>query len=122
MAFIMTFTGEKRASFEQWPGPPTDPGTCDFRPLRGMARRVGARIGWAGCHDRPPEELAGGRAMASRTPSTRFLRVLLTLPAIVAGAVVALHLLLFGWGMLMRVRWISDQTRQLTKRGNRYLR
>jgi deazaflavin-dependent oxidoreductase (nitroreductase family) len=60
--------------------------------------------------------------MASRTLSTRFLRVLVTLPAIVAGAVVALYLLLLGWGMLMRVRWISDQTRQLTKRGNPYLR
>jgi deazaflavin-dependent oxidoreductase (nitroreductase family) len=59
--------------------------------------------------------------MVSRTPSIRFLRVLLTLPAIVAGAVVALYLLLLGWGMVMRVRWVSDQTRQLTKRLNRYL-
>ena len=32
--------------------------------------------------------------MASR----KFLRVLLTLPAIVAGAVVVLYLLLLGWG------------------------
>ncbi|HWS92008.1 MAG TPA: hypothetical protein VN255_00365 [Mycobacterium sp.] len=54
--------------------------------------------------------------------SSRFLRVLLTLPAIVVGAVVALYLLLLGWGMVMRVRWVSDRTRQLTKRGNPYLR
>jgi hypothetical protein len=60
--------------------------------------------------------------MASRTPSIRFPRVLLTLPAFVAGAVVALYLLLLGWEMLMRVRWVSDRTRQLTKRGNPYLR
>lgn len=56
--------------------------------------------------------------MASR----RFLRVLVTLPAILAGAVVALYLLLLGWGMLMQVRRLSDWTRQLTKRGNPYLR
>jgi deazaflavin-dependent oxidoreductase (nitroreductase family) len=56
--------------------------------------------------------------MASR----RFLRVLVTLPAIVAGAVAALYLLLLGWGMLMQVRRVSDWTRQLTKRGNPYLR
>lgn len=52
----------------------------------------------------------------------RFLRVLLAPPAIVAGAVVALYLLLLGWGMLMHVRRVSDWTRQLTKRGNPYLR
>jgi deazaflavin-dependent oxidoreductase (nitroreductase family) len=51
-----------------------------------------------------------------------FWRMLVTLPVIVAGAVVALYLLLLGWGMLMRVRRISDQTRQLTKRLNPYLR
>ena len=60
--------------------------------------------------------------MASRTPLTRFSRVLLTLPALVAGVVVALYLLLLGWGMLMRARWVSDRTRQLTKRGNPHLR
>jgi deazaflavin-dependent oxidoreductase (nitroreductase family) len=52
----------------------------------------------------------------------RFLRVLVPLPAIVASAVAALYLLLLGWGMLMRVRRVSDWTRQLTKRGNPYLR
>ena len=56
--------------------------------------------------------------MASR----RFLRVIVTLPAIVGGAVAALYLLLLGWGMLMQVRRVSDWTRQLTKRGNPYLR
>jgi deazaflavin-dependent oxidoreductase (nitroreductase family) len=56
--------------------------------------------------------------MASR----RFLRVLVTLPAIVAGAVVALYLLLLGWGMLMQLRQLSDRTRQLTKRANPYMR
>ena len=52
----------------------------------------------------------------------RLLRVLVTLPVIVAGVVVALYLFLLGWGMLMRVRRVSDWTRQLTKRGNPYLR
>ena len=60
--------------------------------------------------------------MTSRTALIRFLRVLLTLPAIMAGAIVALYLLLLGWGMLMRARWLSDRTRRLTKRGNPYLR
>ncbi|MGB8387641.1 hypothetical protein [Mycobacterium sp.] len=44
----------------------------------------------------------------------------MTLPAIVAGAVVALYLFLLGWGMLMQVRRVSDWTRRLTKRGNPY--
>lgn len=52
----------------------------------------------------------------------RLLRVLLTPPAMVAGGVAALYLLLLGWGMLMHVRRVSDWTRQLSKRGNRYMR
>ena len=60
--------------------------------------------------------------MTSRTPLIRFLRRLFTVPAIVVGAVAALYLLLLGWGMLMQVRWLSDRTRQLTKRANPYLR
>lgn len=60
--------------------------------------------------------------MASRTPLIRFLRVLLTMPVVLAGAIVALYLLLLGWGWLMRISWVSDWTRQSSKRGNRYLR
>jgi hypothetical protein len=56
--------------------------------------------------------------MASR----RFLRVLVALTVSVAGVVVALYLLLLGWGMLMHARRISDQTRRATKRLNPYLR
>lgn len=52
----------------------------------------------------------------------RLLRVLVMLPAVAAGVVVALYLLLLGWGMLMHVSWISDQTRRATKRLNPYLR
>ncbi|OBH20345.1 hypothetical protein [Mycobacterium sp. E3247] len=52
----------------------------------------------------------------------RLLRVLVWPPAAVAGILAALYLLLLGWGTLMRVRRISDWTRQLTKRGNPYLR
>lgn len=52
----------------------------------------------------------------------RFLRVLVTLPAIVVGAVAAFYLLLLGGDMLMRARWVSDHTRLLTKRLNPYLR
>jgi deazaflavin-dependent oxidoreductase (nitroreductase family) len=59
---------------------------------------------------------ARGRALS------RGLRVLLTAPLALAGAVVAAYLLLLGWGWLMRIRWVSDWTRQSSKRGNRYLR
>ncbi len=38
-----------------------------------------------------------------------------------AGVVIASYLLLLGWGMLMNVRRISDQTRLATKRLNPYL-
>jgi len=48
--------------------------------------------------------------------------VLLTAPIALAGGVVAAYLLLLGWGWLMRIRWVSDWTRQSSKRGNRYLR
>lgn len=51
----------------------------------------------------------------------RVFRVLVALPVAMAGIVVALYLLLLGWGMLMQVRRVSDWTRQLTKRGNPYL-
>ncbi|WP_231987311.1 TIGR03086 family metal-binding protein [Mycobacterium sp. 852014-50255_SCH5639931] len=44
------------------------------------------------------------------------------LPAIAAAVVAVLYLLLLGWGMLMRIQRVSDWTRQLTKRGNPYLR
>jgi deazaflavin-dependent oxidoreductase (nitroreductase family) len=50
------------------------------------------------------------------------LRMPLTTPVVLAGAVVALYLFLLGWGMLMRIRWISDRTRELSKWGNRYAR
>lgn len=59
--------------------------------------------------------------MQRRKPLIRFLRVLLTMPAVLVGAVVAFYLVLLGWGMLIRVRWVSDRTRQLSKRGNPYL-
>jgi deazaflavin-dependent oxidoreductase (nitroreductase family) len=66
--------------------------------------------------------MTGDRAMAIRTPLIRFLRVLLTMLVVLAGAIVALYLLLLGWGWLMRISWVSDWTRQSSKRGNRYLR
>jgi len=56
--------------------------------------------------------------MASR----RFPRVLVTLPAMVLGAVAALYLLLLAGDMLMQIRRLSDQTRLLTKRLNPYVR
>jgi deazaflavin-dependent oxidoreductase (nitroreductase family) len=52
----------------------------------------------------------------------RLPHVLVALTVGVAGAVIALYLLLLGWGMLMHVRRISDQTRLATKRLNPYLR
>ena len=59
---------------------------------------------------------------ARRRALTRGLHVLLTAPIALAGGVVAAYLLLLGWGWLMRIRWVSDWTRQSSKRGNRYLR
>lgn len=50
------------------------------------------------------------------------VRKLAALPVVGVCVVVALYLLLLGWGMLMNVRRISDWTRQLTKRANPYLR
>ena len=52
----------------------------------------------------------------------RFLRVLAMPVAVVAVVLAVLYLLLLGWGMLMRVRRVSDWTRQMSKRGNRYMR
>ena len=59
--------------------------------------------------------------MNSLMPLMRFLRALLTIPSIVAGAVGACYLLLLGYSTLMRLRWFSDWTREASKRGNRYL-
>ena len=42
--------------------------------------------------------------------------------AVLAGTVGALYLLLFGWGMALRIGWVSDRTRRLTKPMNRRLR
>ena len=55
-------------------------------------------------------------------PVICLLRALLTVPIVLAGAVAAAYLFLLGWGMLLRVRWVSDRTRQLSKRGNRFAR
>jgi hypothetical protein len=60
--------------------------------------------------------------MKTRKPLIRFLSVFSTIPIVVSGAVVAIYLLLLGWGWLLRIGWVSDQTRQLSKRGNRHLR
>ncbi len=37
-------------------------------------------------------------------------------------AVVAPYLVLLGFSVLMRIRWVSDKTRQASKRGNRWMR
>ncbi|HUH69979.1 MAG TPA: hypothetical protein VLZ05_14655 [Mycobacterium sp.] len=59
--------------------------------------------------------------MASRTPLIRFLRMLVAVPIALAGAVIALYLLLLGYTRRMRVRWVSDRTRQFSKTANRHL-
>jgi hypothetical protein len=56
------------------------------------------------------------------TPSIRCLRGLLAIPAVLAGAVFAAYLLLLGWGSLLRIRRVSDWTRQASKKGNRWAR
>ena len=59
--------------------------------------------------------------MNSLMPLMRFLRALLTIPSIVAGAVGGCHLLPLGHSTLMRLTWFSDWGREASKRGNRYL-
>jgi len=54
------------------------------------------------------------------TPFTGALRALVTIPIAVGGAA-ALYLLLLGYSALLRVRWVSDRTRQSTKRFNRFV-
>jgi hypothetical protein len=68
------------------------------------------------------EDLTGPGMTHQPTPSIRFLRVLLAIPAALAGAVVAAYLLLLGWGSLLRIRWVSGWTRQASKKGNRWAR
>lgn len=60
--------------------------------------------------------------MKRRNPPVRLRRLLLARPIVVVGAVIAAWLFLLSWGLLLRIRWVSDRTRQLTKRVNRYLR
>jgi deazaflavin-dependent oxidoreductase (nitroreductase family) len=60
--------------------------------------------------------------MARRNPAARLRRRLLAIPIAVVGVVAATVLFLFSWGLLLRARWVSDRTRQLAKRGNRYAR
>lgn len=48
----------------------------------------------------------------------RFVGALLAIPA----AVMVLYLALLGYSVLMRVRWVSDKTRQASKRANRWAR
>jgi hypothetical protein len=52
----------------------------------------------------------------------RFVGALLALPITLVGAVVVLYLVLLGYSVLMRIRWVSDKTRQASKRGNRWMR
>ena len=57
-----------------------------------------------------------------RGPLARFVGALLAIPVALAGAVVALYLPLLGYSALMRVRWVSDTTRQASKLANRWAR
>ncbi len=50
------------------------------------------------------------------------MRALLVIPVALAGAVAVLYLVLLGFSVLMRIRWVSDKTRQASKRGNRWMR
>lgn len=54
--------------------------------------------------------------MKRRNSVTCLLRLLSTIPVVLIGAVVALYLLLLGWGMLMRIRWVNDRTCQFSTR------
>ena len=49
-------------------------------------------------------------------------RGIVALLAIPVAVVVALYLLLLGISVLMRVRWVSDKTRQASKRANHWMR
>ena len=52
----------------------------------------------------------------------RFAGAPLAIPVALAGLVVVLYLALLGFSALMRVRWVSDRTRQASKRANRWAR
>lgn len=56
--------------------------------------------------------------MSSRIALTSFPRILMR----VGGAVATAYLLLLGYTRLMRIRWVSDRTRQFTKWGNQFSR
>jgi hypothetical protein len=87
----------------------TDSRTCDPRPLAGMRRKVGAGFATETVggrrHDKPKVPACACDATRHHGRHCR-------------GVVFALARL----GMVMQVRRISDQTRQLTKRLNPYLR
>jgi deazaflavin-dependent oxidoreductase (nitroreductase family) len=55
-----------------------------------------------------------------RNRQSRFVGALLAIPVALAGAVVVLYLALLGYSALMRIRWVSDRTRQASKRANRW--
>jgi hypothetical protein len=59
--------------------------------------------------------------MHNHSPPIRVMRLLVAAPIMVAGAVAAVYLLLLAYSPLLRVKWFSDRTRALSKRGNRYL-
>lgn len=52
----------------------------------------------------------------------RFVGPLLAIPVALAGAVAALYVVLLGFSVLMRIRAVSDKTRQASKRANRLMR
>jgi deazaflavin-dependent oxidoreductase (nitroreductase family) len=55
-------------------------------------------------------------------PVTRVFGALARLVAALTTTVAALYLMLLGWGALLRLTWVNEKTRLLTKPGNRFVR
>jgi hypothetical protein len=61
-------------------------------------------------------------AKRQRNPVTRVVGVLVRLVVALTSTVAALYLMLLAWGALLRLKWVNEKTRALTKPGNRFIR
>jgi len=68
----------------------------------------------------PPK--GGHELTAARSRQRRFVGALPALPIALVAAVVVLYLVMLGYSVFMRIRWVSDKTRQASKAANRWMR
>ncbi len=62
------------------------------------------------------------QANRQRNPVTRVCGALVRLVGALTALVAVLYLLLLGWGALLRIKWVNEKTRHLTKPANVPLR